>query len=241
MKHLNLVKKISKVDEKAAEHIEALWNKKGKFLPVIIMSTQGDLNQAFLVGLNDALKREDSVKFAVRYFKDWTRKKFKKTVDISLSGYSADTPYYNGSAWAAIPSGEDPVVPPIDPEEPETPVEPEIPVEPEEPTDGTFTIYFENNWSWTGASIYYWGSTTATNPAWPGIALTEKVGKSADNHDIYKIVIPSDITGMIFNGTGGYGFEQSADITDIKNGYCYYMTYDGVTNTKPCGSYEYKA
>lgn len=32
----------------------------------------------------DALKREDSVKFAVRYFKDWTRKKFKKTVDISL-------------------------------------------------------------------------------------------------------------------------------------------------------------
>lgn len=32
----------------------------------------------------DALKRENTVKFAVRYFKDWTRKKFKKTVDISL-------------------------------------------------------------------------------------------------------------------------------------------------------------
>lgn len=31
----------------------------------------------------DALKREDSVKFAVKYFKDWTRAKFKKTVDIS--------------------------------------------------------------------------------------------------------------------------------------------------------------
>lgn len=30
----------------------------------------------------DALKREDSVKFAVRYFKNWTRKKFKKTVDV---------------------------------------------------------------------------------------------------------------------------------------------------------------
>ena len=161
-----------------------------------------------------------------------------QTPDISLSGYSADTPYYNGTTWAAIPSGEDPVVPPVDPEEPETPVDPE---NPEEPADGTFTIYFENNWSWPDASIYYWGSTTATNPAWPGIALTEKVGKSADNYDIYKIVIPSDITGMIFNGTGGYGFEQSADITDIKNGYCYYMTYDGVTNTKPCGSYEYKA
>ena len=31
----------------------------------------------------DALKRENSEKFAVRYFKDWTRGKFKKTVDIS--------------------------------------------------------------------------------------------------------------------------------------------------------------
>lgn len=31
---------------------------------------------------DDALKREDSVKFAVKYFKGWTRKKFKKTVDI---------------------------------------------------------------------------------------------------------------------------------------------------------------
>ena len=30
----------------------------------------------------DALKREDSVKFAVRYFKSWTRKKFKKTIDV---------------------------------------------------------------------------------------------------------------------------------------------------------------
>lgn len=30
----------------------------------------------------DALKREDSVKFAVKYFKSWTRKKFKKTVDV---------------------------------------------------------------------------------------------------------------------------------------------------------------
>lgn len=30
----------------------------------------------------DALKREDSVKFAVKYFNDWTRSKFKKTVDV---------------------------------------------------------------------------------------------------------------------------------------------------------------
>lgn len=72
---LNLVKKISKVDEKAAEHIESLWNKKGKFLPVIIMSTQGDLNQAFLVGLNDALKREGLTQLAPETF-------FSHAVDV---------------------------------------------------------------------------------------------------------------------------------------------------------------
>ena len=32
---------------------------------------------------DDALKREDSIKFAVKYFKNWTRAKFKKTVDIA--------------------------------------------------------------------------------------------------------------------------------------------------------------
>lgn len=41
-----------------ADNITAIWNKKGRFLPVLITNTQADLNQAFLYGLNDALKRE---------------------------------------------------------------------------------------------------------------------------------------------------------------------------------------
>lgn len=56
-----LISKIRTVDdigEDVAENISAIWNKKGRFLPVLITNTQADLNQAFLYGLNDALKRE---------------------------------------------------------------------------------------------------------------------------------------------------------------------------------------
>ena len=52
-----LCNKIKKVDEGVQKKVLKAYNQ-GKYLPVLIMSTQGDLNQAFLVGLNEALKRE---------------------------------------------------------------------------------------------------------------------------------------------------------------------------------------
>lgn len=52
------VKKIDEIGESVSELIEKVWQKK-KFLPVLITDTTGDLNQAFLYGLNDALKREN--------------------------------------------------------------------------------------------------------------------------------------------------------------------------------------
>ena len=56
-----LVEKIKTVDEigeSISSQINQLWNSK-KFLPVLITDTTGDLNQAFLYGLNDALKRDE--------------------------------------------------------------------------------------------------------------------------------------------------------------------------------------
>lgn len=53
-----LSNRVSVISEEAGEDINRIWNNKGRFLPVLIMSTQGDLNQAFMVGLNEALKRE---------------------------------------------------------------------------------------------------------------------------------------------------------------------------------------
>lgn len=61
-----LVRKVMEVDEtgaEVAEQIERLWGKK-RFLPVLISNSTGDLNQAFLYGLNEALKREDILDLA---------------------------------------------------------------------------------------------------------------------------------------------------------------------------------
>ena len=61
-----LADKISAVDElgeQAASDVKLLWSK-NRFLPVIINDTTGDLNQAFLLALNDALKRENLVDLA---------------------------------------------------------------------------------------------------------------------------------------------------------------------------------
>lgn len=49
--------KIKKVNADVQKKVAKAYGQK-KYLPVLIMSTQGDLNQAFLVGLNEALKRE---------------------------------------------------------------------------------------------------------------------------------------------------------------------------------------
>lgn len=55
---LDVVDKVKNVNARTAKRIERIFNRKGKFLPVTIMSTTGDLNQAFMVGIFEALKRE---------------------------------------------------------------------------------------------------------------------------------------------------------------------------------------
>lgn len=56
-----LVENVESVDEvgkPVGDLIKKVWAKK-RFLPVLITDTTGDLNQAFLYGLNDALKRDE--------------------------------------------------------------------------------------------------------------------------------------------------------------------------------------
>ena len=98
-------------------------------------------------------------------------------------------------------------------------------------------IFFENNWDWPEVSIYYWGGAEGENAKWPGVALTNKVGKNDDGKDIYAVEVPMDIAGIVFSGEGAYGRDQSADVKDIKACNCYYMTWDEATQTKPCGIY----
>ena len=51
------VKNVDEVGQVVSENIERVW-KNNRFLPVLITDITGDLNQAFLYALNDALKRE---------------------------------------------------------------------------------------------------------------------------------------------------------------------------------------
>lgn len=56
---VKVIDSISNVDNVVADKIRDIWFKKKRFLPIIISNSFSDLNQAFLLGLNDALKRDD--------------------------------------------------------------------------------------------------------------------------------------------------------------------------------------
>lgn len=79
----------------------------------------------------------------------------------------------------------------------------------------TITVYFTNNQNWSTVNCHYWDGSSSTG--WPGIAMTYDSTNSY-NQDIYKIEIPSNSTGIIFND----GSAQTVDITDFSDGsgYC---------------------
>ena len=104
--------------------------------------------------------------------------------------------------------------------------------------EDTVTIYFENNWAWPTVDFFYWYGEN-NNAAWPGVALTDPIGKSAEGHDIYRIEVPVGIDGMIFSGEGAYGRDQSTDIKAFSDCNYYYMTWDEATQTKPAVAKEY--
>lgn len=51
-------REVDEVGDKVADNLKKVWNIKKRFLPVILNDSKGDLNQSFLVALNDALKRD---------------------------------------------------------------------------------------------------------------------------------------------------------------------------------------
>ncbi len=84
---LRKVKSTDEIGSLCAENIEELWAQK-RFLPVLISNTSEDLRQAFLVGLNDALKREKLLELvpdttfgnAVERILDW-KENYTETYD----------------------------------------------------------------------------------------------------------------------------------------------------------------
>ena len=99
----------------------------------------------------------------------------------------------------------------------------------------TITLYFTNNYSWNNLHCYYWGGS-AQSMSWPGVYMTY-VRQNEYNESVYKIEVPSDITGIIFNnGSNSY---QTIDITSgMSNGLGYYL--NGTSSGKyTVGTYTY--
>lgn len=55
---ISKVRRVDEMGERVAEDIERVWKTEKKYLPVVLNSSEIELNQAFLSALNDALKRE---------------------------------------------------------------------------------------------------------------------------------------------------------------------------------------
>jgi len=107
-----LISSIKRVDEQVAEKVTKTWRNKRKFLPVIISNSYDDLNQAFLIGLNDAIKRaglenivpETYYSEALQTINNW-KKNYSKTFDgflerlkekgISYKEFASDLSRYN--------------------------------------------------------------------------------------------------------------------------------------------------
>ena len=67
----------------------------------------------------------------------------------------------------------------------------------------TTTVYCQVPASWKGCKAYWWGCS-GTNPAWPGVDMTEV------EDGIWTYDVPADATGLIFtNGSGS----QTKDLT----------------------------
>lgn len=81
------------------------------------------------------------------------------------------------------------------------------------PVGDTMTVYFVNNYDLNGTiKAYYWGGGASVS--WPGEAMT-KVSVNASGKTVYKITVPTGITGLIFTN----GSSQTVDITtNLKDG-----------------------
>ena len=77
----NFLNKIKKVDSETYETIRNVREKKTKLMPIIINSNYGDLNQAFLLALSEALERENLSSIVVNTYFDIALKVIMKWED----------------------------------------------------------------------------------------------------------------------------------------------------------------
>lgn len=105
---------------------------------------------------------------------------------------------------------------------------------PKPPITKTVDIYFTDNNNWGNVYAYSWGGS-ATTDKWPGTRM-QYVKKNEYGQSVYKIAIPSDSKGLIFNNGNGV---QTVDITsNLTNNTGFYLTSNG--SKCSVGTYVFK-
>lgn len=99
-----------------------------------------------------------------------------------------------------------------------------------DPVDDTVTIYFQNNWMWSDVSVHMW-TADGDVTTWPGNAMT--FVENDGNYDIYSVVVPDGVVGLLFNGIKDDGtgtLDQTPDILEWYDGQCFYNVWDASLN-----------
>ncbi len=130
---------------------------------------------------------------------------------VSTGWYPLDTTDGEGHFEVGSWIDEDPTSPVIIPSDPTDPITPD-----------TRTILFTDNKGWGSVNIHYWGGATETE--WPGVAMTP-AGTNGYGQAQFSFEIPTDTTGMVFNGAGG----QTVNVTydSVSTGWYPLDTTDG--------------
>lgn len=98
-------------------------------------------------------------------------------------------------------------------------------------TPSTYTIYLTNNKNWQNPYCYAWNDVNGQvnkNDKWPGKPMTDTGETNGQGQHIYKIVISSEYTGLIFSNNGS---SQTTDIFGFTDGTAYYINDDNTVGT----------
>lgn len=98
-------------------------------------------------------------------------------------------------------------------------------------TPSTYTIYLTNNKNWQNPYCYAWNNVNSReNAERPGVAMTDTGETNGYGEKIYKIVISSEYTRLIFSDKGSSATSE-VNIEKFSAGTAYYIKDDNTVGT----------
>lgn len=97
------------------------------------------------------------------------------------------------------------------------------------------TVYFTDTQSWGTACVYFWG--TNNDPQWPGYLMTPAY-VNEHNQQVYKVVVPTDVSALIFNDNNVSNHQTVNIESGIQDGMLWYPTGEKDGNNFKVESYD---